>query len=52
MAVEINHEGHEEHEEFATQHRRFSKIQVTDIGLLSTRPLMLIAACLLTMGHH
>jgi hypothetical protein len=24
MAVEINHEGHEEHEEFATQHRRFS----------------------------
>ena len=47
MTVEINHEGHEEHEEFATQHRRSGKIQTTDIGLLSPGGFMLIVVCLL-----
>ena len=46
--AEIKHEGHEGHKEFATDRVtcRASKIQATDIGLISGRFFTYIASCL------
>src|SRR5439155_3598684 len=50
-SAEINHEGDEGHKEFATDRVtcRTSKIQATDIGLISVRLFTYIASCLRLM---
>ena len=50
-SAEINHEGREAHKEFATDRVtcRTSKIEATDIGLISVRLFTYIASCLRLM---
>src|SRR5439155_24865347 len=50
-SAEINHEGREAHKEFATDRVtcRTSKIEATDISLISVRLFTYIAACLRLM---
>ena len=50
-SAEINHEGREEHKEFPTDRVtcRTSKIEATDIGLISVRLFTYIASCLRLM---
>jgi hypothetical protein len=54
MAVEINHQGREEHKDFATgiATYRTSKIQAGDTDLILARLFTLIAACLLMIGRR